>query len=93
MTDSEYQGRAAVARRQLDRRAAAKSIQNRLDLLIADQESGASRLLLREQDRYWINVHDHLRFSKMGSTFCGRGNGMASVTFIFIRWTARWSAV
>ncbi|MDX2149268.1 MAG: DPP IV N-terminal domain-containing protein [Bryobacteraceae bacterium] len=37
-------------------------IQNRLDLLAANVESGAARLVLRESDPHWVNVHDALRF-------------------------------
>ena len=37
-------------------------IQNRLDLLRADAQSGASAPVLREEDAYWINFHNHLRF-------------------------------
>ena len=44
-------------------------IQNRLDLLRADAASGTASLILREEDRYWINVHDHLRFLKNGAEF------------------------
>lgn len=36
--------------------------QNALDLLIADKNSGESRLVLTERDQYWINVGDDLRF-------------------------------
>ncbi|MBK9166357.1 MAG: DPP IV N-terminal domain-containing protein [Bryobacterales bacterium] len=33
-------------------------IQNRLDLLRADAATGESRLVLREEDRYWVNLGD-----------------------------------
>jgi dipeptidyl-peptidase-4 len=42
-------------------------IQNRLELLVADPLSGASRLALAETDPYWINVADDLRFLKNGA--------------------------
>lgn len=44
-------------------------IQNRLDLLLADIGSGSVRTLLREQDPYWVNLNDHLRFLKDGRRF------------------------
>ena len=44
-------------------------IQNRLDLLAADASTGATSLLLREQDPYWINVTDIYRFLKDGKHF------------------------
>ena len=37
-------------------------IQNRLDLLLADTETGAARVVLHEEDKYWINVADGPRF-------------------------------
>jgi dipeptidyl-peptidase-4 len=39
-------------------------IQDRLDLLLADALSGASRLLFQERDPYWINVVDDWQFLK-----------------------------
>jgi dipeptidyl-peptidase-4 len=44
-------------------------IQNRLDLLIADAASGQSRVLLHEEDPYWINVNNHLHFFADGKQF------------------------
>jgi dipeptidyl-peptidase 4 len=44
-------------------------IQNRLDLLLASPNGEPARLLLRETDPYWINLHDHLRFLKDGKRF------------------------
>ena len=44
-------------------------IQNRLDLLVADAKSGASHVLLHEEDPYWINVNNHLHFFRDGSRF------------------------
>ncbi len=38
--------------------------QNRLDLLLADARTGASRVLLAETDPYWINLSDTLYFFK-----------------------------
>ncbi len=37
-------------------------IQNKLDLLIANIETGASRVFLHEEDPYWINVKGDLKF-------------------------------
>ncbi len=54
---------SAVAAERLNR------IQNRLDLLLANIETGTARLVLREQDPYWVNVNDHLRFLKDGKRF------------------------
>jgi dipeptidyl-peptidase 4 len=43
--------------------------QSTLDLLIADAETGKSRITLSETDPYWINVNDDLRFLKDGKRF------------------------
>jgi dipeptidyl-peptidase-4 len=40
-----------------------------LELLIADAESGKSRVALSEKDQYWINVSDDLYFFKDGKRF------------------------
>jgi dipeptidyl-peptidase-4 len=37
-------------------------VQNRLDLLAVDVESGSSRVLLRESDPAWVNLNDTLEF-------------------------------
>ena len=44
-------------------------VQNRLDLLVVDAQSGASHILLHEEDPYWINVNDVLHFFRDGSRF------------------------
>ena len=44
-------------------------IQNRLDLLIADAATGAAHVVLHEEDPFWINVNDDLRFLKDGKRF------------------------
>ena len=44
-------------------------IQNRLDLVIADAQTGGTRSVLRETDPYWINVHGNPRFLKEGKEF------------------------
>lgn len=44
-------------------------VQNRLDLLLADPATGAARLLVREQDPHWVNLHDCLRFLADGKHF------------------------
>ena len=44
-------------------------VQNRLDLLIADAASGHARVGLHEEDPYWINVNDDLRFLDGGKRF------------------------
>ncbi|HEY3837521.1 MAG TPA: S9 family peptidase [Bryobacteraceae bacterium] len=44
-------------------------IQNRLDLLVADARTGASHVLLHEEDPYWINLNNHLHFFRDGSRF------------------------
>jgi dipeptidyl-peptidase-4 len=44
-------------------------IQNRLDLLIADTSTGAARSVLHEEDPYWININNDLRFLKDGQRF------------------------
>jgi dipeptidyl-peptidase-4 len=43
--------------------------QKRLDLLMADAASGKSSVLLTEQDPYWINMSDDLRFLKNSDRF------------------------
>jgi dipeptidyl-peptidase 4 len=44
-------------------------VQNRLELGLADARTGASQVLLREQDPYWINVNDDFRFLNNGKQF------------------------
>ncbi|HVY92580.1 MAG TPA: S9 family peptidase [Bryobacteraceae bacterium] len=44
-------------------------VQNRLDLLLADGETGAARTVLHEEDRYWINVGEPPRFLAGGDQF------------------------
>lgn len=53
----------AVAYQRLNR------VQNRLDLGLADVRTGVSRLLLSEQDSYWVNVNDDFRFLNKGKQF------------------------
>jgi dipeptidyl-peptidase-4 len=36
--------------------------QNRLDVLFCDASTGASKIILTEKDRYWINISDDLYF-------------------------------
>src|SRR5258708_38959927 len=43
--------------------------QNVLELLIADADSGKSRIALTEKDQYWINLSDDLYFFKDGKRF------------------------
>lgn len=42
-------------------------IQNRLDALVADPVTGASRFILQESDPHWINLADDWRFLKDGA--------------------------
>ncbi len=44
-------------------------VQNRLDLLLANCETGAARTVLHEEDRYWINVGEAPRFLGDGERF------------------------
>ncbi len=44
-------------------------IQDRLDLLAADATTGETRLMLREADPYWVNLHDDLHFLDDGKRF------------------------
>ena len=44
-------------------------VQNQLDLLAADAKTGASHVLLHEEDPYWINVNNHLHFFRDGQRF------------------------
>jgi len=44
-------------------------IQNRLDLGLADVRTGVSRVLLTEEDSYWVNVNDDFRFLNKGKQF------------------------
>lgn len=53
----------AVAYERLNR------IQNRLDLGLAETETGNSRVLLTERDPYWVNVNDEFRFLGRGAQF------------------------
>jgi dipeptidyl-peptidase 4 len=43
--------------------------QTNLDLLIAEADTGKSRVALEEKDKYWINISDDLRFLKDGNRF------------------------
>ncbi len=44
-------------------------VQNRLDLLVAEAKTGESRVVLRESDPYWINLHGDVKFLKGGKEF------------------------
>jgi dipeptidyl-peptidase-4 len=44
-------------------------IQNKLDILFAERESGASRAVVRETDPHWINLREDLRFIRGGKEF------------------------
>ena len=44
-------------------------IQNHLELDLADVRTGVSRVLLTEDDSYWVNVNDDFRFLKNGGQF------------------------
>lgn len=44
-------------------------IQNRLDMLVADAASGATRTILQESDPYWINVSNVYSFLKNSDEF------------------------
>jgi dipeptidyl-peptidase-4 len=37
-------------------------VQNELDLLVADIETGSAQSIIHETDKYWINVSDQFRF-------------------------------
>jgi dipeptidyl-peptidase 4 len=43
--------------------------QNRLDLLFCDATTGASKQILTEKDKYWINISDDLYFFSDGKRF------------------------
>ncbi len=53
----------AVAYQRLNR------VQNHLDLGLADAHTGVSRVLLSEEDSYWVNVNDDFRFLNKGKQF------------------------
>jgi dipeptidyl-peptidase-4 len=53
----------AVAYQRLNR------IQNHLDLGLADVHTGVSRVILTEDDSYWVNVNDDFRFLNKGKQF------------------------
>ncbi|MGO9094879.1 MAG: S9 family peptidase [Bryobacteraceae bacterium] len=44
-------------------------VQDALELLMADAKTGEARVVLREQDPYWINLRGGLRFLKGGREF------------------------
>src|SRR5579884_20553 len=44
-------------------------IQNKLDVLAADVETGVSRSILHEEDRYWLNVSDVYAFLRESDEF------------------------
>ncbi len=43
--------------------------QNKLDLLLADGTTGATRILYTEENKYYIEINDHLTFLKNGKEF------------------------
>ncbi len=43
--------------------------QNQLELLLADASTGATQLLLKETNQYYIDIHDNLRFLSDGKHF------------------------
>ena len=43
--------------------------QNRLDVLFCDAATGASKIILTERDKYWINISDDLYFFSDGKRF------------------------
>ncbi|HMQ61058.1 MAG TPA: S9 family peptidase [Flavilitoribacter sp.] len=49
--------------------------QNELELLLADATSGATNLLLRETNKYYIDIHDNLRFLADGKHFLWTSEG------------------
>jgi len=44
-------------------------VQNKLDLLLADIQTGVAKTVLHEEDKYWINVHLAPRFLGTGERF------------------------
>ncbi len=54
---------AEVAYQRLNR------VQNHLDLGLADARTGMSRIILTEDDSYWVNVNDDFRFLNKGKQF------------------------
>ena len=46
-------------------------VQNRLDLFLANADAGASRVILHEEDPYWVNVNDLFRFLPGGGFLWG----------------------
>ncbi len=44
-------------------------VQNKLDLLLANIHTGAARVVLHEEDKYWINVGSEPQFLGAGDTF------------------------
>ncbi len=43
--------------------------QNELDLLLTDANTGASKLMLQEKSKYFIDIHDNLTFLENGKEF------------------------
>lgn len=43
--------------------------QNHLELLLADAKTGATKLLLEEKNKYYIDIHDNLTFLENGTQF------------------------
>jgi dipeptidyl-peptidase-4 len=44
-------------------------VQNRMELLLANRETGAAQTVLHEEDRYWINAGETPRFLAAGDRF------------------------
>ena len=43
--------------------------QNHLELLLADTKTGATKTLLEEKNKYYIDIHDNLTFLENGKEF------------------------
>ncbi len=44
-------------------------LQNRLELLVADTDNGNAQIILSEEDKFWVNLHDDLYFFADGRRF------------------------
>ena len=63
-------------------------VQNKLDLLLADADSGVARTVLHEEDPKWINVRKDLASSATATAFFGRANAPDSFICTFTGPTA-----
>lgn len=56
--------------------------QNHLQLLAVNANTGESRLMLEEINKYYVDIHDNLQFWKMERNFYGPLKKMVTIQYI-----------